>query len=78
MRLKPVGRPARTQPATPVPDRVSLRVRVGRRLRAGRIARTAWCAHCEVRPRADLPGDAGRFCSPACAQAEGLENWSIA
>ncbi|MCZ2830420.1 hypothetical protein O2W14_16400 [Modestobacter sp. VKM Ac-2986] len=78
MRLKPLGRPARTQPATPATDRVPLRVRVGRRLRARKLASTAWCAHCEVRPRADLEGDAGRYCSPACAQADELDNWSIA
>jgi hypothetical protein len=78
MRLKPVGRPTRTQPTTPAPSRVSLRGRVARRLRAGSIARTAWCAHCEVRPRADARGDAGRFCSAECARADGLDNWSIA
>jgi len=78
MRLKSAGRSARRQMPSPVPDRVPLRVRLSRRWRAGVLARTAWCAHCEVRPRADVKGDAGRFCSPACADAEALDNWSIA
>jgi hypothetical protein len=78
MRLKLTGRPQRTQTASPAPGRVPLRVRLRRRWRAGVLVRTAWCAHCEVRPRADVKGDAGRFCSPECAQADALDNWSIA
>jgi hypothetical protein len=41
------------------------------------LARVAWCAHCEVRPRARLEGNISRFCSVECANEEADANWSI-
>jgi hypothetical protein len=80
MRLRLLGRPERTGTTSPVPNRPQprMRVRLRRHWRVGVLARTAWCAHCEARPRADLPGGAGRFCSIECANAEADDNWSIA
>jgi hypothetical protein len=78
MRLKLVGRAERTQTASPAPEKVRLRVRLRRRWRARVLAQKGWCAHCEVRPRADARGNAGRFCGPECADADALDNWSIA
>jgi hypothetical protein len=80
MRLRLVGGPAGTRtrsdsPAVPdVPTRAR-RVKRGWRVRA--LARSAWCAHCEVRPRAGLEGPASRFCSTECADKEADANWSI-
>jgi hypothetical protein len=80
MRLRLASSPARNETASHSPAIPDVRARLSRARREWRtraIARSAWCDHCEVRPRAGLKGVASRFCSTECSDAEAYDNWSI-
>jgi hypothetical protein len=80
MRLRSACGPARTgaAPHSPLSARARTYLRGATRgWRTRALARSAWCAHCEVRPRAGLKGAASRFCSTECSDAEAYDNWSI-
>ncbi len=80
MRLRLARGPARIRTASEfpaVPEAGAPLGRARREWRARTLARSAWCDHCEVRPRAGRTGAASRFCSTECADAEAYANWSI-
>jgi hypothetical protein len=80
MRLRLAGSAARNDTASDSPAVPEVPGPLGRAWKEWRtrtLARSAWCDHCEVRPRAGRTGAASRFCSTECADAEAYANWSI-
>ena len=80
MRLRLARGPARNETASHSPAVPEVRAPLSRARKAWptrTLARSAWCDHCEVRPRAGRTGAASRFCSTECSDAEAYANWSI-
>jgi hypothetical protein len=80
MRLRLAGGTARNETAShspAVPEGPALLGRARKEWRTRTLARSAWCDHCEVRPRAGRTGGASRFCSTECSDAQAYANWSV-